>query len=177
MTLIFFIHFLPFKAQNINLELALSCIVFDMKKAACNTSFHWHDKAIWRQSAMNTAWCLLGCVIGDFGTILWFQIYSPATAAVIVLSLAIVCGIMTSIALETLILSRQMRFSLAFKTAIGMSLVSMVSMEAAMNAVDYFLVGGAKLVWWAIPPMLLAGFLTPWPYNYWRLKKLGKACH
>jgi len=25
--------------------------------------------------------------------------------------------------------------------------------------------------------MLLAGFVTPWPYNYWRLKKFGVACH
>jgi hypothetical protein len=29
----------------------------------------------------------------------------------------------------------------------------------------------------ALPCMLLAGFLTPLPYNYWRLKALGKACH
>ena len=158
-----------------------------MDKSCCNnniehtssqmTDFHWHDGAIWLQSARNTFWCLLGCVIGDFGAILWFQTYSPQTAPLIVLSIAVVCGIMTSIILETFILSRQMRFSNAFKTAIGMSFVSMVSMEVAMNAVDYFLVGSAKLVWWAIPPMLLAGFLTPWPYNYWRLKKLGKACH
>lgn len=86
-------------------------------------------------------------------------------------------GVLTSISLETAILARQMQISLAFKTAIGMSLVSMLSMEAAMNLVDYVLVGSARLVWWAIPPMLVAGFLTPWPYNYWRLKKLGKACH
>jgi len=25
--------------------------------------------------------------------------------------------------------------------------------------------------------MLVVGFLTPWPYNYWRLKKYGAACH
>jgi hypothetical protein len=25
--------------------------------------------------------------------------------------------------------------------------------------------------------MLLAGFVTPLPYNYWRLKKYGVACH
>jgi len=116
-------------------------------------------------------------MIGDFGAILWFQTYSPETAPLIVMSVAIVCGITTSIILETILLSRQMQLSAAFKTAIGMSLVSMVAMEAAMNATDYFLVGGARLTWWVIPFMLLAGFLTPWPYNYWRLKKLGKACH
>ena len=93
------------------------------------------------------------------------------------MSVAIVCGILTSIALETILLARQMAIAAAFKTAIGMSLVSMVSMEAAMNLVDYLLVGEARLVWWVIPFMLIAGFLTPWPYNYWRLKKHGKACH
>jgi len=142
-----------------------------------NSHFHWTDKKVWRQSATNTLWCLVGCSIGDFGAILWFQTYSPATAPLLVMSVAIVCGILTSIALETVILMRQMTLGKAFKTAIGMSLISMLAMEIAMNSVDYFIVGQAKLVWWVIPIMLLAGFLTPWPYNYWRLKKLGKACH
>jgi len=84
------------------------------------------------------------------------------------------CGFKIS---HTVILSKQLGMKVAFKTAVGMSLVSMVSMEIAMNLVDYLLVGEARLVWWAIPPMLIAGFVTPWPYNYWRLKKLGKACH
>jgi hypothetical protein len=70
-----------------------------------------------------------------------------------------------------------MLFKLAFKTSIGMSLVSMVSMEAAMNLIDFILTGGAILTWWVIPFMLFAGFITPLPYNYWRLKALGKACH
>jgi hypothetical protein len=64
----------------------------------------------------------------------------------------------------------------AFKTATGMSLVSMISMELAMNLVDVIFAGGV-LVWWVIPFMLLAGFITPLPYNYFRLKKYGKACH
>jgi hypothetical protein len=50
-------------------------------------------------------------------------------------------------------------------------------MEVAMNLTDYFLTGGAILTWWVVPIMLLAGFLTPWPYNYWRLKKFNIACH
>jgi hypothetical protein len=64
----------------------------------------------------------------------------------------------------------------AFKTAMGMSLVSMISMELAMNLVDVIFAGGV-LVSWVIPFMLLAGFITPLPYNYFRLKKYGKACH
>lgn len=91
--------------------------------------------------------------------------------------LAILNGLATSIALESIILSRQMPFAAAFKTAVGMSFISMVAMEAAMNLVDFLLTGGARLTWWVVPTMLLAGFLTPLPYNYWRLKVLGKACH
>ena len=93
------------------------------------------------------------------------------------MSLAIFNGILTSIILETIILMRQMTPSLAFKTAIGMSLISMISMEVAMNVTDVILTGGAKLTWWVIPLMLIVGFLTPLPYNYWRLKALGKSCH
>ena len=91
--------------------------------------------------------------------------------------LAIINGILTSIALETVVLSRQMPLKSAFRTAVGMSLISMVAMEAAMNIVDVLLTGGAVLTWWVVPIMLFAGFLTPLPYNYWRLKALGKACH
>jgi len=98
-------------------------------------------------------------------------------ASILIMTLAIINGIITSIILETIILSKQMLFKLAFKTAIGMSLVSMVSMEAAMNLTDFILTGGAILTWWVIPFMLFAGFITPLPYNYWRLKALGKACH
>ena len=42
-----------------------------------------------------------------------------------------------------------------------------------MNLTDYLFTGGAILTWWVIPIMLIVGFLTPWPYNYWRLKKFG----
>ena len=65
----------------------------------------------------------------------------------------------------------------AIKISLGMSLISMVSMEVSMNLVDFILVGEAKLVIWVIPLMLVAGFITPLPYNYWRLKALGKSCH
>ena len=139
--------------------------------------FHWKCKHTWSRSAKNTAWCLLGCSIGDFGTILYFQLTGIPWPTLYIMILAIINGIITSIILETIVLSRQMIISKAFKTAIGMSLISMVSMEISMNAVDWIIMGGAKLVWWVIPIMLLAGFLTPWPYNYYRLKKYNIACH
>jgi len=137
----------------------------------------WFCMHTWLQASKNTLWCLLGCCIGDFGTIGFFQFMEIAWPVSLIMTLAIVNGIITSIILETIILSKQMLFKLAFKTAIGMSLVSMVSMEAAMNLTDFILTGGAILTWWVIPFMLFAGFITPLPYNYWRLKALGKACH
>jgi len=141
------------------------------------SSFHWKCKHTWKKSAKNTAWCLLGCSIGDFGTILFFQLSQIPWPTLSIMILAIVNGLITSIILETVILSRQMVIFLAFKTAVGMSFISMISMEVSMNAVDWILLGEAKLVWWAVPIMLLAGFLTPWPYNYWRLKKFNVSCH
>ena len=131
----------------------------------------------WKRASKNTLWCLLGCSIGDFGTIFFFQVSGIGWPVCAIMSLAIVNGILTSIALETVILSRQMTLALAFRTAVGMSLISMISMEIAMNTVDVLLTGGAFLTWWIIPVMLLAGFITPLPYNYWRLKALNKACH
>ena len=139
--------------------------------------FHWKCKHTWRLSAKNTAWCLLGCSIGDFGTILFFQLSGISWTTLSIMLLAIINGIISSIILETIVLSRQMILSKAFRTAIGMSLISMVSMEVSMNAVDWIIIGEAKLVWWIIPIMLFVGFLTPWPYNYYRLKKYNIACH
>lgn len=137
----------------------------------------WFDVQVWLRSAQNTFWCLLGCAIGDFGTILAFQILSPNSSPMLVMPLAMLNGVITSILLETALLSRQMQLKAAFRTAVGMSLVSMLAMESAMNLTDYLLVGSAKLVWWSVLPSLLMGFLTPWPYNYWRLKRFGRACH
>ena len=141
------------------------------------SSFSWTCRHTWRRSAINTLWCLAGCSIGDFGTILFFQMTAIAWSTLSIMVLAMVNGVLTSIALETVVLSKQMSLGSAFKTACGMSLVSMLAMEAAMNAVDVVVTGGAMLTFWVIPLMLLAGFLTPLPYNYWRLKALGVACH
>ena len=131
----------------------------------------------WQQAMRNTAWCLAGCAIGDLGTIFYFQVTGIPWPVWAIMSLAIVNGLITSIALETLILTRQMALQAAFRTAIGMSLISMISMEAAMNITDVLLTGGAMLTWWVVPIMLFVGFITPWPYNYWRLKKYNIACH
>ena len=141
--------------------------------------FNWSDAGVWKQSAHNTKWCLIGCSIGDFGTIAAFQFVftDSGWSTMSIMILAIINGLLTSIALETAILAKQMGLYEGFKVAIGMSFISMVAMETAMNITDYLMTGGAMLTWWAMPIMLLVGFITPWPYNYWRLKKYGRACH
>ena len=129
-------------------------------------SFNWSCKHTWRRSAKNTAWCLLGCAIGDFGTILFFQLTKIPFPLLGIMILAIINGLITSIILETIILIRQgFSFNGAVKTASGMSLISMLSMEIMMNSTDYILTGGAILTWWVVPIMLIVGFLTPWPWS------------
>jgi hypothetical protein len=69
-------------------------------------------------------------------------------------------------------------FTSALKTALGMSFISMLMMEIAMEVTDLLFTGGQLgMNYYAIPLMLVVGFLTPWPYNYWRLKKYGQTCH
>jgi hypothetical protein len=143
-----------------------------------SSTFDWSCKHTWKISAKNTLWCVVGCSIGDFGTILFFQLSKIPFPILGIMILAIINGLITSIILETIILMKQdFKFQNALKTALGMSFISMISMEVAMNLTDYLLTGGAMLTWWVIPIMLIVGFLTPWPYNYWRLKKFGIACH
>ena len=114
-----------------------------MQKSSVS-SFHWACKHTWNRSAKNTAWCLLGCSIGDFGTILFFQVTKIPFPVLGIMTLAIINGLITSIILETIILMKQkLSFSKALNTAIGMSFISMISMEITMNLTDYFLTGGA----------------------------------
>tara|TARA_Y100000748_G_scaffold254606_1_gene220612 strand:- start:281 stop:706 length:426 start_codon:yes stop_codon:yes gene_type:complete len=136
----------------------------------------WLDRSKWKTSAFNTLICLIGCSIGDFGTILYFQLYTKVDSIMLIMPIAIFNGIVTSIILETILLMRSMVLKNAFKTAIGMSLISMISMELAMNFTDIFLEGALILSFSSIIPVLIVGFIVPWPYNYWRLVKYNKNC-
>ena len=138
----------------------------------------WRCRNTWNKSAKNTAWCVLGCSIGDFGTILFFQINDIQFPVMGIMVLAIINGLVTSTILETIVMMKQnLSFTKAFNAAIGMSFISMIGMEIAMNLTDYLLTGGAVLTWWVVPIMLIVRFLTPWPYNYYILKKYNKTCH
>ena len=136
----------------------------------------WTCKSTWRKSSYNTMWCLIGCSMGDFGTIYFFQSIDHSLSIYLVMLLAIINGIITSIILETIILAKEFPIFEALNIAIKMRLISMISMEIAMNTVDLIFAGGV-LTLTIIPFMLLAGFVTPLPYNYFRLKKYNQACH
>lgn len=148
-----------------------------------NDSF-WKDIPRWNRASFNTLNCLIGCSIGDFGMIIYLQAYYPNTPLYTQMLLAIIAGLCTSIILETIILRSKEKFSwsLALKTAFGMSFISMVAMEIAMNSTDFMITGGKaafdELTYWlALAPSLLVGFIVPLPYNYYKLKKFNLACH
>ena len=136
----------------------------------------WLDKKKWITSAYNTFVCLIGCSIGDFGTILYFQFCTNIKSIIIIMPIAIINGILTSILLETILLLRNMNFRDAIKMATGMSIISMVSMELAMNFTDIMLEGSLILTVSSVIPVLIVGFIVTWPYNYWRLVKYNKSC-
>ena len=136
----------------------------------------WYKRDKWISSALNTFVCLIGCSIGDFGTILYFQIFTEIKSILVIMPIAIVNGILTSIILETVILLRSMNFKDAIKMATGMSMISMISMELAMNITDIMLEGSLVLSLSSVLPVLIVGFIVPWPYNYWRLAKYNKSC-
>ena len=144
----------------------------------------WSDARIWNRASFNTLNCLIGCSIGDFGMVFFLQAYYPGTPILLQMTLAIIAGLITSIVLETILLKSRENFdwALALKTAFGMSFISMVAMEIAMTATDFMFTGGQAAFdqwqyWFALLPALAAGFLTPLPYNYFKLKKFNRSCH
>lgn len=144
----------------------------------------WSEGRLWRRASLNTLSCLIGCSIGDFAMIIYLQAYHPGTSMAIQMVLAIVAGLITSIALETVLMRVREKFAwgAALRMAIGMSFLSMVAMEVAMNTTDFMITGGRMafsdpMYWFAFIPAALAGFVIPLPYNYYQLKKHNKACH
>jgi hypothetical protein len=144
----------------------------------------WTDWAVWKTAARNTRNCLIGCMIGDLGVIIYMQAYHPHVSMWLTMSLAMVAGLITSILFEGAILRFKERFAwpAAFRMAFSMSFLSMLGMELAANATDLILTGGRVPVhhpfyWQALALSVLAGFLAPLPYNYYKFKKHGVACH
>ena len=146
--------------------------------------FSWSDRSTWKKAGRNTFNCLLGCSIGDFGMIIFLQAFYPATPMWMQMILAIMAGLITSVALETFLLHNREKLAWkpAFQMAISMSFISMVAMEVVMNLTDFMITGGKMALtspayWFAFLPAALAGFLAPLPYNYYKLRKYNKSCH
>ncbi|KAI9362327.1 hypothetical protein BD770DRAFT_408130 [Pilaira anomala] len=156
----------------------------ETKPVPITSSKFWSDPVTWQRTRVNTLRCLLGCTTGDFATMWYLQLNHPDLSPVITTGAAMVAGISTSLALETVLLKRSMKvpYPAAFNTAMGMSFVSMLVMELSENLVDWHLMGGQVVFddpkfWMAAAVSTAAGFIVPLPYNYWRLRALGKSCH
>lgn len=148
-------------------------------------AFAWNDRLVWGRAAKNTMVCLVGCSLGDVGVLILAQAFWPHASMLLVMIAAIIAGLATSMLLESLVLKIREGFPWprAFRAAASMSLLSMVAMEVAMNVTDYALTGGNRMMagagWYAaaLGVGAVVGFLAPLPYNYWMLKKHGRACH
>ncbi|PYH69093.1 DUF4396 domain-containing protein [Aspergillus vadensis CBS 113365] len=145
----------------------------------------WTSKPAWKRAGINTLRCLVGCTLGDFSALWILQTYYPHLGMGLIMGASMASGITTSIILETILLRRgadQLSWPAAARTAMGMSMVSMLAMETAENLVDYHLTGGMvniadPMFWTAAATSMAAGYLAPLPYNYLRLRKYGRACH
>ncbi|KAG0228706.1 hypothetical protein BGW42_002031 [Actinomortierella wolfii] len=147
----------------------------------------WSDLSSWQVASVNTFRCLVGCTVGDFGMLFYLQSYHPSMAPTVAMGLAMASGITSSLTLETVLLRYSRKTNLtwgqAFKTAMGMSMISMLTMEAVENAVDFHLMGWNNVdfsnpaFWQAMGLSAFAGWLAPLPWNYWNFKKRGKSCH
>lgn len=140
----------------------------------------WKSRPVWRRAAANTLRCLVGCSLGDLSALYLLQTHAAALPVAATVATACAAGIGTSLALETVVLRATEGFAwpLAARTAWNMSLVSMIAMELAENAVEIGLSGGVGCFSLAaLPPALLAGFLAPLPYNYYMIRKHGRSCH
>ncbi len=144
----------------------------------------WRDPKVWKSAGANTLNCLVGCSIGDFGMMFSLNVFYPGLPVALTMALAMTAGLITSIGLETLILRLRQAFTWknALSTAFSMSIISMLAMEFAATTTDYALTGGevapgSAWFWIALAISLAVGFVAPLPYNYFKLKKYGKACH
>lgn len=170
----------------------------------------WLSQPTWHRAVINTLRCLVGCTLGDFSAMWYLQAFHPdiQMGAVMAISskyirlsydhfnaipgvltkvdvYAVASGLSTSLLLETVLLKfgrDSLSWLAATRTAFGMSMISMITMELVENFVDYNLTGGVvqlndPMFWLAAIVSMTAGFLAPLPYNYHRLRKFGKACH
>ena len=143
----------------------------------------WSCRHTTRRAAVNTARCLLGCTVGDMGTLVALQVYYPSLGPEITVPISCTAGICSSLALESTLLTigqDKLPVRVAVRTAFNMSFISMLAMELAENAVEIALTGGAfdsAASFLALLPATAAGFGAAYPYNFYMLRRYGRSCH
>ncbi|KAK9681183.1 hypothetical protein K7432_015717 [Basidiobolus ranarum] len=158
----------------------------------------WSDTGVWKRAGVNTTRCLIGCSLGDLTMFMYLTNYHPEVPILYSMPLSMAAGLCTSISLETVFLFYKERFGSlkqAFRTAAGMSMISMLVMEASENLVNLYASNqlvkstgcslaemtladsGVTTIGSILSVSMLAGFLAPLPYNYYKLKKYGRGCH
>ncbi|KAK6354349.1 hypothetical protein TWF730_008756 [Orbilia blumenaviensis] len=180
------------KAPLINIQKRWECETANNTKTTCQKSRNptptvgfWASRPIWNRAMVNTFRCLVGCTAGDFSAMWYLQAFHPELGISTIMAVSMASGLSTSLLLETVLLRYgrdRLAWPAAVKTAAGMSMISMLTMEMVQNVVDYHLTGGevqfeSPAFWVAAVVSMSAGFLAPLPYNYHRLRKYGKACH
>lgn len=154
-----------------------------MTSLSAFTRAFWNCRGTMRRSSVNTARCLVGCTVGDMGTLVALQLYAPELTPAVTVPLSCAAGISTSLILESTLLTLgpdRMPVPVAVKTAFNMSFISMLAMELAENAVEISLTGGTidgLASFLALVPATAAGFAAAWPYNYYQLRRHGRSCH
>ncbi|KAB5513025.1 hypothetical protein GE09DRAFT_1163626 [Coniochaeta sp. 2T2.1] len=145
----------------------------------------WGATQTWKRAGVNTSRCLVGCTLGDFSAMWYLQAFHPEIGMEIIMAISMTSGLTTSLLLETVLLKfgrDRLPWMAAARTAAGMSMISMITMELAENVVDFHLTGGvvqleSPTFWIAAVVSMAAGFLAPLPYNYVRLRKFSRSCH
>lgn len=99
------------------------------------------------------------------------------------MGLATALALVSGMSLAVLPLVRRMGLRRALRAVWLGEVISILVMEIAMNATDYF-IGGvqadsilAPVFWIGMIAAAPAGFLAAWPVNYWLVGRELKQCH
>ncbi|KND00781.1 uncharacterized protein SPPG_03894 [Spizellomyces punctatus DAOM BR117] len=135
----------------------------------------WTHGYAWKRASVNTFRCLVGCSVGDLSALYYLQTHTQLPMHV-TMGASMASGILTSVILETLLLQMTdgMNARQAYKTAVGMSLVSMLVMESVENVVSLN-IGNTSIA--SVIVSMMSGYIAALPYNYYQLRKYNKACH
>ncbi len=147
------------------------------------TKGFWNDRKTWQKASANTLICLVCCAIGDFIMISYLRAFYPLSPMIVQMSLSIIAGLVSSIAIQIVIFVWRDQFSWnsAIKVALSMSMISMIAMQLVMITTDMAIMGASSyrdaVYWVAFFGGMLFAFAASVPYNYYQLKKYDKNCH